>query len=75
MLNHAPGSDSAWEQLFHSAPLEHDINLQKTTLHSRFGPVFYPAGLTAAPAFSSSGAVSLRTATSQLSDALLTLPS
>ena len=36
---HDPGPNSAWEQLFQSAPLSHYISLNK--FHTDFGPVFY----------------------------------
>ena len=40
-LEHDPGPDSTWEQLFQSAPLDHYINFPNSPFHTRFGPVFY----------------------------------
>ena len=40
-LEHDPGPDSTWEQLFQNAPLDHYINFTKSPFHTRFGPVFY----------------------------------
>jgi uracil-DNA glycosylase len=40
-LDHDPGPDSTWQQLFESAPLDYYINLPKSPFHTRFGPVFY----------------------------------
>lgn len=40
-LEHDPGPDSTWEQLFQSAPLAHYINFPNSPFHTRFGPVFY----------------------------------
>jgi uracil-DNA glycosylase len=36
-----PGPDQAWEQLFHSAPLNHYAAYAGNPFHTRFGPVFY----------------------------------
>jgi uracil-DNA glycosylase len=40
-VEHDPGPDSTWGQLFQSAPLDHYINFPKSPFHTRFGPVFY----------------------------------
>jgi hypothetical protein len=36
---HDPGPNSAWEQLFQSAPLSYYVSQNK--FHTHFGPVFY----------------------------------
>jgi uracil-DNA glycosylase len=41
MLNHDPGPNDAWEQLFQSAPLDYYVNFAQHPFHTRFGPVFY----------------------------------
>ncbi len=40
-LQHDPGPNRAWEQLFQSAPLDYYINFSQHPFHTRFGPVFY----------------------------------